>query len=68
MAVNARRMSDTRRDTIEWELMQAPRLPTGLAPELYYSDVAYGPDGKQILVTCHKRLPVVTPALANQRI
>ncbi|MDB5341086.1 MAG: translocation protein TolB [Planctomycetaceae bacterium] len=43
------------------DLKEAPKLLTGLDPERHYSDVAYGPDGKQILLTCHKRTPITKP-------
>ncbi len=51
--------------TIAPDLKDAPKLLTGLDPERHYSDVAYGPDGKQILVTCSKRLPFVKPVPAK---
>lgn len=47
------------------DLKEAPKLLTGLDPERHYSDVAYGPDGKQILLTCHKRTPTTKPVPAK---
>ncbi len=39
----------------------APKILAGCDPDRSYADIAYSPDGKQILISCWKRTPAVKP-------
>lgn len=41
------------------------KILAGCDPERSYADIAYSPDGKQILISCWKRIPSIKPVPAK---